>query len=253
MKKTFLFLIGMLVFCLASCGDQWSYRGNNSELHSVAVYSVLGVESNFADEITIIEEDGHGRVMFTFVPRYAINNETAYMVLLISQKTEDDFAYFYEDVNFLITTEETFSGGPLVFSEEDIDNLKTINDWGNEFDESKCIKVPVSNKKELGTIENDIIETAFTESISIEENHNIWICFLNQDEYGRQIYYIQLAEQLSNPDGFIYEKGYVIVFYQNGTYDENTYILELADKFNYQIALSEFKALNNWHHPIETE
>ena len=160
-NKIFSFMLLLcLMICMNGCTKYYKgYQGEFPELYTVAVYSLPEIrgysgtspEPTYYDpSIKIVEEDEYGRILFAYNEIYM--DEKIY--LLIMQKTDDKFAYYYQDINYLIGNGKMFeyendfdAAIDNGFSNSEMEELKELNDWGREFDETKFIKVEITRKK----------------------------------------------------------------------------------------------------------
>ena len=73
--------------------------------------------------------------------------------------------------------------------------------------------------------------------------------YLTSDSYGRMLYYAHD----NHPKKYKEEMDCVlaIIFNPDGSYDEDTCVLELNDFYHEQDRLKEFKELNGWNQPPE--
>ena len=166
---------------------------------------------------------------------------------MISQNNDDEYAYFYQDYNFISVEESkwqyTNTLGPPVddFTTEEIEELKKQNDWNQELKRNECIKVKVVREKEMGPIEDKKLEKAYYETLGEDGGpHAISrISFLVTDDYGRSIYiwYGNSGRNL------------VIIFQPDGSYEEQG-VMELKELQKYQDELKAFKELNGWNQPV---
>src|SRR5690554_6153268 len=96
-KMKYMLMIFMISLMLVSCTST-EYKGEFPQLYSVATHSILG-NLGYADHtdsiITIIEEDGFGRILFSYT------EETTTYSILILQKSDEVYSYYYEDYNFI--------------------------------------------------------------------------------------------------------------------------------------------------------
>jgi hypothetical protein len=150
-NKKVLILIAILIVFIPisilwdrSLSYRPKYTGEHPELFSVAVNSLLGTkgyaqsERPFQPELVLQEEDNYGRKLFFYNELEGIS---AYS-LVISQKSDSEYVYFYPDYNFISSEDE-------VFSDEETEVLKRKNDWGKEINEDKCTKTNIVTKKKL--------------------------------------------------------------------------------------------------------
>lgn len=238
LSKLKIILIVFVVFLTSCTQDKDDYNGEYPELYSIAINSLLGAEGYHFGErkippnLKVIEEDEYGRKLYT----YSEYNTVSAYSLIISQKSDDDYAYFYPDYNFISKSKGDFSG-------VEIEDLKKKNDWDKGIDVEKCIRVKITRKKGLSPIDDeDIIELykkAFgKDALSIKSARQaIW--FFIADDYGRSMYL-----------GYGENKSYcVMLINPDGSYDEETWLMFLQDPNNYQDELKAFKELNDWNEP----
>jgi len=101
-----LLLLFLLFSFLESCGSNFEYTGDRPELYSVAINSILGVQG-FAPSswgpvrpsIIVLDEDSYGRVMFLYYESSFISPVN----IVIMQKVDGDYVYFYPHYNFFPT------------------------------------------------------------------------------------------------------------------------------------------------------
>ena len=241
----------MALLLLGSCGENSNkaYSGEHPELYSVAINSLLGAkgyavsEIRFSSTAKIVEEDEYGRQLFFYFENKSVSTYS----LLISQKSDDEYVYFYPDYNFISIPEgEQLDTGLLVTSEknfepEDIEKLKRENDWNQEINLDKCVKVEIVHQKKEGPVKGkqlkDFYEQAFGDAAYAD--YKSYTCFFISDEYGRAIY---LGTGTSHAD----YKYVVMLFQPDGSYDDRG-LMGLSDTQKYQSALREFKELNDWN------
>ena len=73
--------------------------------------------------------------------------------------------------------------------------------------------------------------------------------YLTSDSYGRMLYYVEV--DLGNSYKWNTEFILAIIFNPDGSYDEETCVMELNDFYHEQDRLKEFKELNGWNQPPE--
>ena len=100
-------------------------------LFSIIKVGVVGGESS--GYVKRLDKDAYGRILFEFrvanlVSSYYDNGISGYG---ISQKIENDEAYYYEDIFYIAASDHS------LIDEEAIETLKRTNDWAKEPDKSK--------------------------------------------------------------------------------------------------------------------
>lgn len=250
MKKIFLFIIIVLIISpLSGCVfDPASsvYKGNNIELQVIATNSLLGVPGRYADKVIVLETDNFGRKLFaytTFDGHYSI------LGILISQKTTKNNSYFYDNENFIFCKipNEAILDEDLVsnyFNDEQLNQLKELNDWNKPLVEEKMFEITIRNyKKDTISFENQ--EKVF---LTITTNYgNLSSTLLTTDKNGKSIYFMHGAKPDKTKQIDVYTtKAYIIMFNEDGTVDPKIGIEEVNDIFDYKEQLKEFKIANNW-------
>ena len=99
-----------------------------------AAFSVPGMMGGDLREETtsVVETDTHGRVLFKYETKNSIIHETT-EVLVVMQKSDKNYVYFYEDENYLFDTS----------SSEEIEAFKARNDWNLELQPEKMSRRPI--------------------------------------------------------------------------------------------------------------
>ena len=129
-------LVNMLFF--ASCDMFYKYRGDEYDLFTVAMNSLLGMTGKSFRRppvLEIKETDNYGRTLFY----YYESDEVSRHHFIISQKSDSEFVYYYEDYNFI-------SSSNIEISNDDIENLKYANDWNEPIDETRLLKKKIVKK-----------------------------------------------------------------------------------------------------------
>lgn len=232
-------LLLSMPFVLTGCyryGDD--YQGEYPDLYSVAIHSIAGTSGFYFSEvkadsrINLLENDSNGRTLFSYYENTIISTYS----LVISQKTENGYVYFYPDYNFISSSAD-------VFSEEQIEQLKEKNDWNKEMNEDKCAKVEIIRNKSKGPIsEKDIAELydlalgddAYLSKYSVD--------FIITDLYGRALY-TGTGKTSSN-------RAVVMLFNPDGSHNGSTSVMELKNYYSYQEELKAFKERNHWNQPL---
>jgi len=245
------------------------YQGEYPELLTVAMNTLLGAfgyyEAASSDKmerdsrIEILDEDDYGRILFAYNEYSNISS----LSLLIMQQKDDTYVYFYPNYCFIsydvrISIWENNFGEIALnyFSEEDIQALKDKNDWDQEVNESKCVKAQITrikiqpeiklDKKDFEPLFKKLAkDTGYNGSDTIVR----YAFYCTSDTYGRMLYYAWGVGRNVNP----YRRFDVaIIINLDGSYDEETCIMELSDLFNYQDELKALKDLNSWNQPLES-
>ena len=237
-KRTIILLCCLLSLLLfGSCGlfGPSGFAGDTIEtaLWSAGVNSVLETRGHgFHDGIYIQETDGYGRVLYictTFQPE-----SSGRTYLLIAQKYDEEYVYYYSDFNFIFINEEA-SRHPD-YTEEQVEALKTLNDWDKELDEAKFIKAKISTTKPKSSIKRSTVEQAAIKA-GIDRSGSMPCIYLYEDAKGRHLFRITKYSPT---------RQYLFIINSDGTYDKDICLEMLSDQYNYQQQLADFKKKNGW-------
>ena len=240
MKKLVCVFLCVLTVFLTGCYDfVYKYDGNRWDLFTVASNSLLGVvgtvyKQREGPHLEILEEDEYGRTLFYYCEKAEISTHS----LLIAQKTEGDYVYFYPYINFIDSEMNCFS-------DDEIMQLKNQNDWGLAIDETKMQRVKIvyscpginSQRKEIF---DDIREYE-----SIEEDVYQYHIPCQVDDYGREL----LLFKGLYGDKILWSEYYVVIVGIDKTYSRKS-IMKLEKMTGYQEELKQFKEANNWNQPV---
>lgn len=276
MKKFQKVILFIILICLTtvsfssckSCNYQ-GYKGDYPELYTEAVYSILtangygnpGAESVGDPEIAVLETDEYGRVLFAY------HEENHLFAICIAQKSDENFVYYYPDFNFIIKADYKYGYSNDInkylansFTEDDIKNLKTLNDFDKTFNESKCIKTAITHLKESPSINKNIEQKfkvlckKYAKKCGCKGEDSVYryANFCTYDDYGRMLFYIYGIHRDVNGEGISPTSktkyfNLAIIFNSDWSYDETKCILEIMNISNYQDDLKEFKQLNYWN------
>jgi len=244
-KVKFILLLSCCFLLLVSCGlRDVTYDGDEPELFSLALHSLLGVRGFQGGTIrlpyiTVVEEDEYGRILFSYI-------EDRVDSLLIIQKVDNDYAYFYPHYNFIIASTEERWG----FLDGNVENLKEINSWNQPMsDNSEFERVPIILLKEIGPVSLDILNEVRLELFPqatnriTSSNVSYRMNFLRTDRYGRSVY-------LAIAPGSERQRNPIAVFFQpDHSFDLGIGALEITDMNNYQTELRLFMEENGWNEP----
>ena len=239
----FITLFVLMQGCLA-LGPSVSYKKKDVNLYSEAIHSLLGVYSSGMDEIFVLDEDEYGRkLFFANLSRSSIVGDIA--GIFISQNTDDSYAYYYEDRNYIVkagcinkvTKEKVYEK----FSSETIKTIKEQNDWGKEERSRDCFKVPIRGDKfYLNDQVSDKSINAIVGTILYKRTGDIPMC---EDSFGHIIWFAKGLVSEEDPQ----ERYYVFFFNADGTLKGGDAIMEIDDIWNYSEQMISFKEANHWN------
>ncbi len=246
MKKTLLIMPILILIILTSCVHS-EYSGNYSNLYTVAINSVLwlnghswGADFECDPQIEIIDEDRYGRIMFTYYEKYYSGGDLSFSALIICQDSNEKEVFYYENVNYIIKKQVIFSQLEE-FNREEIEYLKSINDWNQEINYDKCIKKEITKNKSNIPNEKEIKKEIIDEFDLINGQYALFMDFLTNNS--------------DNSKFIVY--GYIIKSEKEGIYfvglveKEKDYFLKIniivpLNVYDYTTEFIEFKESNNW-------
>ncbi len=266
-----ILLLTFVIFSLTACAPR--YSGPHWDLYSVAVNNIFGAKG-FGDDsvalpspdIDVIEVDDYGRVLFFYIefPLHPAATKQRFRAAIVIMQHYDmrDYVYYYQDDCYLpYLGEETPYpvGYRNLFSEEDINALKELNDWNKELNLDKCTKAPCSNERPQGAlkIKDKEFEKAIkpiVKKLGYNGDDSIFSFseYCNTDKYGRELYYVCGAVEVHDGDDSsksnYQDVEFAMIFNPDKTCpEENVYILtDKASTFN---ALKQLKQTANWNQP----
>ena len=251
----------IIIFGTSGCWSRY-YKGDYPELFTVALNSLLGITGvapNMIDDpgITMLEEDNYGRTLFMYREGRGLG-----ISILISQKSDEHYVYFYPHYNFIIfetfaemtARTERMEGLRLdqFYPEaiEQVDELKERNDWNQELNLEKSTRKEIdvfNNFNREGPVRDSILLELYNIALgddAFEHPLKYYVNLLTTDDYGRSVYW--------GTGGEWNNRRYVVMFFQpDGSFDEVKGFMEWEDRLHYQTALREFKERGGWNQPFE--
>lgn len=170
-----------LCFCFVGCKDtDWA-------LYRVAARQVPAMH-NYASEpvaeITVLETDDHGRILFQAEKNGgALYNNRKVSAYIICQYKQDEVGYYYPDICYEL---EYWAKGDKELEEARLADLKERNDWNKEIDREKC--KGAEEAKAAGENSDLVKELFFTETG--KESSSIVTFCQDVDAEGRELYAI---------------------------------------------------------------
>lgn len=200
MKLRIFALLLVILLSISACDGPIPYQGDNPWYAATAIYSVPGRESDQGDQYIALEQDAYGRIMFAAIVRYGWlcmdSTEESMLAVMIMQGRDESEVWFYREKNYLATLIPTNYTDTLTeefilqyFNQEQIETLKTANDWGKTPSDGQCIRVPlVVDKKKIAT--SDMYRQAEKEIGS-----NIRLQFFRETANGIQVYFVTRIDE----------------------------------------------------------
>jgi hypothetical protein len=249
MKKIIRYFIVMTLLPLVvSCYDSFIYRGNDPELHSVALESIIGSRSNGSNEIVRIEEDAYGRVLYAFFGEdiyWWFNDQEALLSIVIAQKVGSDFAYYYDSSNAIAVNVDQLNESLTLnllesyFDEEEIEELKVKNDWNKPINEKLLFKTKVMRKKTC-----DVLVTEIRRYESLFEGvlHLNFIQCYGKDRNGYMLVSIltEIKDDSAGPVAV-----YLMIVNQEHELISPSAVMRVTNIFDME-AIKRFKEENGW-------
>lgn len=258
-RTSIAILLIIIAFILSACEPApFRYRNNDVDLHVIAVSSLLGVSVSWTNEVLILETDEYGRKLFAFEGNTCNGTQENGRIsaFLISQKTTETESFYYDNINFIYRVAQTpiykrygkinANDTAKWFTKEQIDALKSANDWNKPLSSEKFFKVKIQRTKP-DTVSNKRLRKAFNLIADDELFENSCIELLTEDASGRSIYFFRIKLSGSKRGDYIFEKSYVIMFDKNDKVEAEKGIMEIENVWDYQEQLSIFKSRNNWN------
>lgn len=249
MKKLCALVMLLVLILLILTGCYSSYSGEHVNLFTVAIHSVLwnnghsmGADFVRDSEINILDEDHYGRILFTYYESYYLGTDFAFSALIICQSSNEQYVLYYEDVNFTIKEQvEGFSSPAYEFTNEEIEQLKLLNDWNTPLNLEKCIKKEITTQKPSIPHETEL-ENIITAEFQLEERDGaVFVDFLTYDSNKNN--YIVYGYVRDYPTPKLYFVGLVNI---EDDQIKDVYFLQVSDFFNYQSEFVEFKKAHSW-------
>lgn len=230
-QKTILFLLITALTCSLFAGCS---RSEGVELAICGAYSAPGMMcpdlKGNASQQQIIERDAQGRILFRFTTLNVITKQEETALIICQHKT-DDAVFYYEDICYLYEPA----------SEEDIDELKQTNNWGQEINFDKMTSRPIKHSFDLVLQTNDVLDykkvkDSYCQSNNVDPAQIQEMVLLDVDPNGMELHCLTLER-----DG-VPEKYFVIA---NLSYE--TFSRKINGELSDLAQLPQFKADHGWN------
>jgi len=287
-------LIALLVCGLCGCRSYNGYTGDYPGAYTLAytqVPNVLGATrktTRFRDpQILLLEFDSFGRGLYVY-----FESTDKPLSVLVVQKENEERVWFYPEKSTIsfktpdsvydlwdkkLSDERLMELYRELCSENDLANLKEINDWNkplNEalFDSAEITRPkltgPWSFRKDSVNLNDDVWKEEIF-SIALKNGHkipddyrsgylgtNVYENWMATDAYGRRLYYVECSYDVYNEDPASnvsrteYRLEMIAILMPDESYNKDTFMVELQDKTSYQEQMRELKAANGWNTPL---
>lgn len=263
--KISLSILLMLAFSSAFCGcvlifsrtgKPAPYTGEETDLYTIAAYSILPSDS-MGTKIEIIEEDAYGRVLYkvesTKDPLFyqCFGEKGPLIAFFICQHSDKQKVYYYEDDCYMVfASAEDFSSAEQM-------QLKEQNDWDLPLDDDKMLSRGIIPKEDQGykyTTDQRKIATgeakeAFLKQIHLEEEEYAYLDLLDGDNQGRKLLIVDVKKIKS---GGVIDTSTIRSYFEmfdTKNPSEKAVIEEIKDPEHIWIQMKEFKQQNQWREP----
>lgn len=242
-------IVFMLIIHLAACdGHSNSVASSgHSELYSVANVSVPFVTGNYDwEQVEIIEKDSYGRIMFKYRSISTMLSDYcgSYLyALVVCQMYDKDYSYYYDNDSFIYLRENGSA------SDEDVQRLKSWNDWGKPINQSKMRYVKNSfNDVPKNVAENvkNNISAYLSDNDELKRSYDV----ISTDNYKRYLYAIR--EYKENKKKYTFYHSYFAVCdeaYNVLTVNGEPCIIEIKDIVHCQDDMKKIKEMSGWNLP----
>lgn len=261
--KTLILVLMLLAVALFSAGCNNSrYRGEYPQLCSVAwsnIPTLTGCRSNgevvYDPEVSVLATDSYGRVLFS----YTEDNYGRSFYVLIMQRVDEQFAYYYPDDCYTLLTYDEWYSTPDVNAEE-VTTLKELNDWERPMDESKLEGTAIIDRKpSKGKLKlknwyfEQIIEEYYADSGRYVHPKNVsfvrFFEYVKSDGYGREMYVVNTDfEEYSDKTETWYSYTFLVILQPDKSYDLSTVVVLEPDTMPQQVKTA--KQQTGWNTPL---
>ena len=273
MKKILIFiLVVVLIFNLSSClltsllfNRTYAPKGQE-DLYTVAVCNIFGAtgyysngEISYSPVIIEIEKDGFGRVMFYYSEFYSKNIYcTAYVIMQKSENGKVDY-YQYDCQMTYFGDLPMYASGPddvkNLFSDEEIEEFKSKNDWNKELDLSKCTESKIITRKKTdksGNLRDSLkwriyfiaSQNGYNGKDTAPDGREEFCC---SDKNGLELYCISAS--FTDKDGkksVTERRFFALILFKSGSYAG---AIDLTDQNDYYDAIKQLMAECGWVNP----
>ena len=237
-------------------------------------------------QVMHLESDSVGRAMYLyfeskdgFLSACIVQKETKETVYFYPEQSTISFRApdrVYEISNKKLSDDTVAQLFYELCSDERLEAFKADNDWNAPMCEEKLDSAPIilptiavrwgSRKDSVNLLNTQWEEQIFAYA---EKNghdlpdgpydkyfsHANWMA---TDDYGRRLYYVEAyyyvrEDELIEDPNFVYKCCFlemVAIIRPDRTFDTNTFMIELADKVDYQEQIKELKQANGWDTPL---
>ena len=234
------------LFTFVSCdfGPEFYVKKGDKAAFALAGYHIPGASSGLNVKVELVEEDSHGRKLYRFsclsttgnlyadgYDEEASENLRAY---LISQKETKEGVYYMDSVCYMVRLSWD------EFTDELLDDLKALNQWGGEMDDADLCFCPLTNADKPLYAEVKAAYTAYTGK-EIDESR-MYISYVCNDANGKCLAFVREYDKMARePIG----KAYAFIATPSKV-GEEFYVVELNDFYQHNDEIKKMKADAGW-------
>ena len=285
----FICVLVILITTAVGCsygGYNGEYKGAYTLIYS-QVPDILGARTSgpllLDPQIIMWESDEYGRALYIYFEK-----SDELLSVGIVQKEEDGRVFFYPEKSTVsarmpdkyydidneeYSESELLSLVNLLFTPDMMEKFKAENDWDLPVDESKLDSAEITTQKIAARWEHrkdsvnltqsdweeQIISLAHKNGHKFNPDEDFYFShasYMATDDYGRRLYYVEgyyyeYPEDDSHIWYILYYLEMIAIINPDGSFDSETFMVELEDKANYQDQIRDLKIANGWDKPIE--
>ena len=271
-------------------GYHGKHKGAYTLVYS-QVPDILGAREVVAlhdPQILLLEKDSFDRGLYLYyedsdgmLTAAIVQRETKAFVYYYPEESTLSFAMpdsMYDIDNPELSEEKLKSLFDEFCTDEALTQFKAQNDWDLSINEQKLEKAPITSPKLIyrwshrgDGITVNLQESDWSEvmtEVAIQNGHEItddnkytvylsYVSWMADDDYGRSLYYVDGSYYVygDKEDDNISHRCYylemVAITDPDGSFDPDTFMMELTDKANYQSVIKELKQLHGWNETLE--
>lgn len=285
----FSLMLSLLAGC-GYLGYRGEHKGAYTLVYS-QVPDILGAREVVAlhhPQVLLLEEDSFDRGLYLYyedsdgmLTAAIVQRETKDFVYYYPEESTLSFAIpdsMFDIDNPELSEERLKSLFDEFCTDEALTQFKAQNDWDLSINEQKLEKAPITSPMLIyrwshrgDGITVNLQESDWTEvmaEVAIQNGHEItddnkytvylnYVSWMADDDYGRSLYYVDGRYYVygDKEDYHISSRCYylemVAITDPDGSFDPDTFMMELKDKANYQSVIKELKQLHGWNKPLE--
>ena len=285
----FSLMLSLLAGC-GYLGYRGEHKGAYTLVYS-QVPDILGAREVVAlhhPQVLLLEEDSFDRGLYLYyedsdgmLTAAIVQRETKNFVYYYPEESTLSFAIpdsMFDIDNPELSEERLKSLFDEFCTDEALTQFKAQNDWDLSINEQKLEKAPINSPMLIyrwshrgDGITVNLQESDWTEvmaEVAIQNGHEItddnkytvylnYVSWMADDDYGRSLYYVDGRYYVygDKEDYHISSRCYylemVAITDPDGSFDPDTFMMELKDKANYQSVIKELKQLHGWNKPLE--